>query len=392
MVLVPSCCRASINVAPAGRSPPLPLGGYVKFLGDSNAASGKDGEAIEQLSAAERRHTMHGAPLWARAATVAAGPIFNFILSIVLFAGLIYHNGITDRAVVGAIKPTPFGEQVLQPGDQILAIDGKPVTDFLNFNEIAQDLPVKESFEYRLLRNGSEIAIPGPYPIPPIVELVNPLSAATDAGLQPGDAIVAVDGVKITAFNELRDMVKGSDGKPVLLTIWRDGATFDAALVPRRTDLPTEDGFETRWLIGLTGGVVFEPALVTPSIPETFKLGALRTWDIGVTNLSFIWHVVAGKVSSCGVSGPIGIAKVSGAAATQGSGTFILLIAALSTSVGLLNLFPVPMLDGGHLLFHAYEAVARKPPSDTALRIMMTIGLALLLSLMVFALSNDLFC
>jgi regulator of sigma E protease len=102
--------------------------------------------------------------------------------------------------------------------------------------------------------------------------------------------------------------------------------------------------------------------------------------------------MVTGAISTCNMSGPIGIAEVSGAAASQGIESFIWFIAVLSTAVGLLNLFPVPVLDGGHLVFHAYEAVTGKPPSDRALRVLMTTGLVLILSLMVFALTNDIFC
>ena len=102
--------------------------------------------------------------------------------------------------------------------------------------------------------------------------------------------------------------------------------------------------------------------------------------------------MVTGAISTCNISGPIGIAETSGAVASQGLDNFIWFIAVLSTAVGLLNLFPVPVLDGGHLVFHAYEAVAGKPPSDKALKVMMSVGLTLILSLMVFALTNDIFC
>jgi regulator of sigma E protease len=110
------------------------------------------------------------------------------------------------------------------------------------------------------------------------------------------------------------------------------------------------------------------------------------------TTFSGLGHIVSGAISSCNLRGPIGIAKTSSAAASQGGVTFIMMIAGLSTAVGLMNLFPIPVLDGGHLVFHAYEAVTGKPPSDKALKFLMMIGLAMLLSLMVFALGNDLFC
>jgi regulator of sigma E protease len=110
------------------------------------------------------------------------------------------------------------------------------------------------------------------------------------------------------------------------------------------------------------------------------------------TSLSGLWHMVTGAISACNLRGPIGIAETSGAAAAQGLESFVWFIAVLSTAVGLLNLFPVPVLDGGHLVFHAWEAATGRPPGDRALRVLMGTGLALLLALMIFALGNDLFC
>jgi len=120
--------------------------------------------------------------------------------------------------------------------------------------------------------------------------------------------------------------------------------------------------------------------------------GVNQTWFIATSSLSGLWHMITGAISSCNIQGPIGIAQTSGDMASQGAMEFIWFIAVLSTAVGLMNLFPIPVLDGGHLVFHAYEAVAGKPPSDRALNYMMMGGLTLLLSLMVFALTNDLFC
>ena len=136
------------------------------------------------------------------------------------------------------------------------------------------------------------------------------------------------------------------------------------------------------------------------SIAETEMPGPLAALGIGLEqtggiitqSLSGLYHMITGAISSCNLSGPIGIAETSGQAASQGIVTFIWFIAVLSTAVGLLNLFPVPVLDGGHLVFHAYEAISGRPPSDTALRVLMGAGLALILSLMIFALTNDLFC
>jgi regulator of sigma E protease len=153
-----------------------------------------------------------------------------------------------------------------------------------------------------------------------------------------------------------------------------------------------EGGFETRWLIGITGGLFFEPVTERAGALEALSYGAEQTWFIITSSLSALQHIILGQISTCNLSGPIGIAETSGAVASQGIDDFVWFIAVLSAAVGMLNLFPIPVLDGGHLVFHAYEAVTGKPPSDGAVRILMTVGLALMGSLMLFALFNDLTC
>ncbi|THD85806.1 RIP metalloprotease RseP [Aliigemmobacter aestuarii] len=372
----------------------IPFGGYVKFMGDANAASGVDGDAMAGLSAEERRHTMHGAPLWARAATVAAGPIFNFLLTIAVFLGFLWTMGIaTDEPVVGKLKPTPYVGETIRPGDRIIALAGQPTPDFEAFSTAMDGLPAVPEVDYRVIRNGQEIDLKGPHPLPPLVGQVHPLSAAGDAGLKAGDVILAVDGRAVATFAELPAIVEATGDKPLTLTIWREGAQEDVTLTPRRRDLPkAEGGFETRWLIGLTGGLVFEPATRTPGPVEAMRLALTQTWDLAVTSMSGLWHIVTGAISTCNISGPIGMADMMGEAARGGVEEFFTRLAVLSLGIGILNLFPIPVLDGGHLVFHAYEAVTGRPPSERAMRILMTAGLALLLSFMLFAISNDLFC
>ncbi len=372
----------------------LPFGGYVKFMGDSDAASGKDGEIMSTLSEAERRRTMHGAPLWARSATVFAGPIFNFILTFVIYCAVILHFGISvDRALVGEVKPLPNDSQTLLPGDEILALNGVDTPDMLSFMTAARELPSGPSVDYTIVRDGRDISFQGPFPFPAMIGSIALESAAQDAGLAEGDVILSVNDRAVYAFTDLVTIVAETKGSPLALKIWRDGTEFEATLVPRMTTLPlAEGGFEERFLIGLGEGMIFTPKLYTPGPLETVGLSAERTWKLITTSLSGLGHIISGAISSCNLRGPIGIAKTSSAAASQGGLTFIMMIAALSTAVGLMNLFPIPVLDGGHLVFHAYEAVTGKPPPDWALRAMMTAGLMLLLSLMVFALGNDIFC
>ncbi|WP_136682773.1 RIP metalloprotease RseP [Falsirhodobacter xinxiangensis] len=372
----------------------LPLGGYVKFLGDSDAASGRDDNQMRQLTPEDRRHTMHGAPLWARAATVAAGPAFNFVSAILIFAGFALFGGVaTDSPLVGSVKPLPQQAEALVPGDLILSLDGKPTPDLAAFYDAAQDLPPAPTASYVVKRGEAERTIAGPYPFPPVADGVAPQSAAIAAGMRAGDVVTAVNGTPVHSFNELRETVGASDGAPVTLEIWRGGETLSLTLTPKRQDVPLPaGGFETRWLIGLTGGLVFQPETRTPGVLEAVGLGASQTWAIGATSLSGLWHMITGAISTCNLQGPIGIAETSGAAASAGAGNFIWFIAVLSTAVGLMNLFPVPVLDGGHLVFHAVEAVTGKPPGDRTLQALMATGFALILTLMMFALTNDIFC
>lgn len=372
----------------------LPFGGYVKFFGDANAASASDDEAMAQMNAADRRRSMPGAPLWARSATVAAGPVFNFIFSILVFAGYVMFNGIAaDTPRLGAVHPMPAPVQELREGDLITAIDGQPVPNLREFYTVAGDLPAAPVVEYTVERAGSVLALEGPHPVPARAAGITLGSAARDAGMQTGDVILAVEGTPVWSFGQLPEIVNAADGQALQLRIWRDGEEIDLTLIPRSTDLPLPDGgFETRWLIGLQSGAFFEHPTRQPSVAEVLPLAAGETWSVITRSMSGLYHMVSGAISTCNLSGPIGIATTSGAMASDGIWPFIWFIAVLSTAVGLLNLFPIPILDGGHLVFHAWEAVTGKPPGDRALNILMTIGLMLLASLMLFALFNDLFC
>jgi regulator of sigma E protease len=254
-------------------------------------------------------------------------------------------------------------------------------------------LPQDQTLDYTVLRDGREVTVAGPYVLPPIATQIAPRSAAGDAGMRQGDVILSVDGDPIFAFDQLKERVEGSAGAPLALEIWRDGTVVETTLTPRRVDEPQADNsFETFYRIGIVGGMAFEPATTTPGFLEALGSGTAQVWTIIEGSLSGLWHMATGAISTCNLSGPIGIAETSGDMATQGTASFIWFIAVLSTAVGLLNLFPVPVLDGGHLVFYAYEAVSGRPPSDTALKVLMSIGLTVILGLMVFALTNDIFC
>ncbi|MEM6481831.1 MAG: RIP metalloprotease RseP [Pseudomonadota bacterium] len=376
----------------------LPFGGYVKFLGDADMASATGDSTVEAMPPEIRRQTMIGAPLWARSLTVAAGPIFNFIFSIAVFGAVMLGQGkIEPPYVVDKLTALPFSGVELRSGDELVAIEGVEFPDLtdpeMDFDAFTQAMPEQGLLDYAVRRDGQLINVAGPQISPNLVSGLVPRSAAIDAGLRQGDVITGVEGSEIYAFNQLREVVETSDGRSLDLAVWRAGETLDLTLTPRRSDEPSEDGgFETHWRIGITGGMPFELQTTSRGLLDATGDAVVQTWSVISGSISGLYHMVTGAISSCNMSGPIGIAEVSGNMASQGIESFIWFIAVLSTAVGLLNLFPVPVLDGGHLLFYAYEAVAGKPPSERALKVMMSVGLTLILSVMVFALFNDIFC
>ncbi len=376
----------------------VPLGGYVRFAGDRDAAS------IRRRRAAEggTGHGLADAPLWARAATVAAGPCFNFLFSILLFAGWIAWMREPDETPrVGMLYPLPVPVE-LSPGDRILAIDGQRIETLSDYYRVAAELPGQPSHLYLVEREGSRVSVRGPHPIPPRAASIALNSAARDAGLKAGDVVLAIDGEPVFAFADLPPRVAAKGGESVTLEIWRPRTTSSGAvageilvveLTPRRTDLPRpEGGFETRWLIGLTSSAFFVHPTRPVPVSEIVPRAVGQTWDVVERSLSGLKHMVVGAISTCNLSGPVGIARASGAVAQEGLPAFVFFIAVLSTAIGLLNLFPIPILDGGHLVLYAYEALTQRPPSERVLNALMTVGLVILGALMLFALANDLFC
>jgi regulator of sigma E protease len=297
----------------------IPLGGYVKFFGDDNAASVPDTETIRQMSEEEKRDSFFFKRVPQRAAIVAAGPIANFLLAIVIFAAVF----------------TFYGKQAT----------------------------------------------------PARVDSVQPNSAAQAAGFQPGDLIVAIDGRRIETFTDMQRLVSASAGQTLDLEVDRGGARLHVKATPALTEL--KDNFGNVHRIGVLGitGAREPPVRVDPL--TAVKLGVDETWFVVERTLSYIGGVVVGKESADQLGGPIRIAQVSGQVATAGFVALIHLAAVLSISIGLLNLFPIPLLDGGHLLFYAIEAIRGRPLSDRAQEVGFRIGLAIVLLLMIFATFND---
>jgi regulator of sigma E protease len=301
----------------------IPLGGYVRFFGDEDASSKPDEGKLAAMSEEDRARSFAGAKLWKRAATVAAGPIANFILAIAIFTVL-------------------------------FAIYGRSVAD-------------------------------------PVVAEVKPESAAAEAGILPGDLLVAIDGSKVQTFDDVRRYVSIRPEQKIVVTIERAGEKQNLPMVPKRTDMT--DQFGNKIEIGLIGIVTnqevghFRVQTYTPL--EALHEGSVQTWHIVTGTFKYIGNLLSGSMKADQLGGPIRVAQASGQMATLGVAAVLQLAAVLSVSIGLLNLMPVPVLDGGHLMFYAIEAIRGKPLGSSAQDIAFRIGLAMVLTLMVFATWND---
>ncbi len=295
----------------------LPLGGYVKFIGDRDPASARPG--MEDVAG-----SFQSASLAARAATVAAGPFANFILSIVIFAVMAF--------AYGEVK------------------------------------------------------------LPPRVDGVQENSPAERAGFMIGDIITHVDGSAVETFADVSQRIMGAGADPLDMTVARGGLSLDLTVTPEAVEVGEGATRGRIYRIGLqhnpdiTDGIEPERA----GIFEALGKGVERTWFIITTTLDYLGRVITGKESADQIGGPIRIATISGEVAENGILPLINLVALLSTSIGLINLFPLPILDGGHLMYYGVEAVTGRPVSERIQEIGARIGIALVLFLMVFATFNDL--
>src|SRR6516165_1526409 len=298
----------------------IPLGGYVKMFGDSDASSDRPAPGLARLAQAERDVSFHYKRLGQRSAIVAAGPAANFLFAIVVLAILFMTYG-------------------------------QPFT-------------------------------------PAEVGQVQPDSAAEQAGIQPGDTILSINGRTVQRFEDVQQTVRLNPGVPMAIVVRRDGRELALDVTPARTELT--DRFGNHYQIGLLG-IARSGMEYVKRDPATALLQAgTETWDLSAATLKAIWQIVIGTRATDELGGPLRIAQMSGEVAQGGVVAVLWFMAVLSINLGLINLFPVPVLDGGHLLFYAAEAVRGKPLGHRAQEYGFRIGLALVLTLMVFATWNDL--
>lgn len=370
----------------------VPIGGYVKFVGDRNAASAPDNtDDLELLTPEQLAHSFPQASVWRRALTVVAGPVFNFVLAMAIFFGMSMWVGVAiETPTVGTVVPLPYENVGLQPDDVILSIDGQDIVSIEDVYILTAEMEEPGNMNILVRRGGEEIMIVSPYLLPPVVNGVEPLSAAEDAGLLSGDVILRADGQPVVAFRDLRAIIEAAGANAIPVNVWRDGETLELMVSPVLREYPDGNGgFEKRIMIGISGAFAFTPATETPTLWFAAYRGGLQVYRVLESSLNALKHMIIGNLSPTNLQGPLGIAQMSQSTANQGLLSFLSFIAVVSVGIGMLNLFPIPMLDGGHLVFFMIEAVRGQPLGNKTIQISISIGLAMVLLLMVFVTYND---
>ena len=373
----------------------LPLGGYVKFLGDKNASRSSRQITTPPKDPNFMRKSMHGAPLWARFLTVAAGPVFNFIFSGLIFFAIFMSQGIIKfPLMVDKLFDAPY-DQKLRKDDIVRSINGVEIKDNLHdFNSLIEDSLSNGTLTYVIEREAKLITVDQVTQNPPRITQVLPKSSAISAGLEKGDFILSINKNGITNFSQIKQIVEASQGEVLQVEYWREGTIYETELKPLIVDVPTENGgFERIYRIGIVSDYLsFQPAKTKQSISLALTSSIASIYLIMEGSVKGLYHILFGNISSCNLSGPISIAETSGQMVKQGSMSYLWFIAVLSTAIGMINLFPIPVLDGGHLMFFTVEAIIGKKPNETIVNTFMTFGFVLLVGLMLFSLFNDFLC
>src|SRR3990167_956231 len=385
----------------------IPLGGYVKMLDE------REGDVPpEQLQQSFNRKSVRQ-----RIAIVAAGPVANFLLALVFFWLVAMIGSQQVRPVIGAVESGSLAEVAgLQAGQEIVAVNGQPTLGWSAVNlQLVRRLGESGNLSLAVREPGStadsprQIALDNwlrgvdePDPIAalgirpwrpalePVLAQLDPKGPAAAAGLQVGDRLLELDGQALQDWQQLVDRVRGLPGKTVAVLVERDGQRLEMTLaLSARGEDEARPGYLGAGVQGIEWPAEMLRQVSYGPVDAVFE-GAKRTWTMSVLTLHSLKKMLFGELSVKNLSGPITIAKVAGASAESGFGDFLTFLAYLSISLGVLNLLPIPVLDGGHLLFYLVEWVRGRPLSERIQGWGMQIGISLVIGVMLLALVNDL--
>jgi len=385
----------------------IPLGGYVKMLDE------REGDVPPALV----DQSFNRKPVGQRIAIVAAGPIANFLLAIVFFWALAMLGTQQVRPVIGAVEPASLAASAgLVAGQEIVSVDGKATNGWSAVNlQLVRRLGESGVLRVGVLDEGAtaerqhEIKLdqwlkgadePDPIQslglrpwrpvISPVLAEIDPKGPAAAAGLKTGDKLLSLDGAVLNDWQQVVDSVRARPEAKVQLRVERDGSVLDIPVtLARKGEGQASGGYLGA---GVKGGEW--PAKMLREVSygplEAVGEGLSRTWNMSILTLESLKKMLFGELSVKNLSGPITIAKVAGASAQSGVGDFLNFLAYLSISLGVLNLLPIPVLDGGHLLFYLIELARGRPLSDRVQGWGVQIGISLVIGVMLLALINDL--
>ncbi|WP_457673453.1 RIP metalloprotease RseP [Thiolapillus sp.] len=385
----------------------VPLGGYVKMLDE------REGEVPED----QAHRAFNRQPLWVRTAVVLAGPLFNLVFAVLMFWLVLVLGETGLKPIVGEVQPgTPAAVAGFTAGEEILRINGRETPTWgqmlYHFASAAaggepivmETRDANERLQRRALafdaigdmaevRNPLKaLGISPAFPrLPPVIGKVLPGEPAEKAGLQAGDRILKADGEPLQSWSQWVKIIQKKPLQPMLLEIEREGRILEMELVPAARE--GDDGK----VVGRIGAAnqpmpeLWAPYRVEYSLGplEAVPVAITRTWDFSLLTLKVMWRIVSGQASLKNLGGPITMADAAGSAVSAGLVSFIRLLAIISVSLGVFNLLPIPVLDGGHLFYFLIEAVTGKPPSEDFMLRGQQVGLALLLSLMALVFYQD---
>ena len=391
----------------------IPFGGYVAMLDEREVDA-------TQIAPADLARAFNRQSVWKRIAIVAAGPLANLLLAVALYTGINLHGVEEPRALFAtpAANSLPARAGIATPFE-VVALDGEPVRSLVDLRwrllKIGVDrgrahLTTRASdgeagsldldlsgFETRDLEADfmQKIGLTVARPRPTIREVVDANSPAARAGLRGGDRIVAIDGKRVDDAETVQRAIAESPGKPLALSIERDGVALAASVTPSDASgdasgnaAGSAQGTRTG-RIGIKLGAQFPTTTVRYGLIGAITHATVQTWDLCVFSVRMIGKMLSGELSLSNISGPVTIADYAGQSARLGPLAFITFIAFISISLGVMNLLPVPMLDGGHLLYYFAEIVRGRPPSDRFLEWSQRAGMFVLAGLMMVALFND---